>query len=260
METVDCCTRKGIWKHGTSEYLPLETEGGLGPDLYTEEKISQNRISACGGSGIAAHAEFVSVPINLVSKRGKFMQKSVPSNIGGMAAILGLADEVIEKLCQDASKNKIVSAANYNSPGQVVISGHKIAVKRVINMAKEVGAKRAVLLPVSVPSHCVLMKNAAYEFSKLLNVITFKDAEIPILQNVDAKIKTSSNEIKPILLEQLYKPVRWVDTINTIHSLGVIKIIECGPGKVLCGLIKRIENSFKLFSIQDQTSLENSLV
>ena len=127
-------------------------------------------------------------------------------------------------------------------------------------MAKKVGAKRAVLLPVSVPSHCALMKKAAYEFSKLLDVVAFKDAEIPILQNVDAKIKTSSNEIKPILLEQLYRPVRWVDTINVIHSLGVKKIIECGPGNVLCGLIKRIENSFKLFSIQDQTSLENSLV
>ena len=234
--------------------LLWKKKSALIPDVLAGHSLGEYTALLCAGVINLEDA------INLVSERGKFMQKSVPSNVGAMAAILGLADEVIEKLCQDVSNNKIVSAANYNSPGQVVISGHKIAVKRVIDMAKEVGAKRAVLLPVSVPSHCVLMKNAAHEFSKLLNVITFKDAEIPILQNVDAKIKTSSNEIKPILLEQLYKPVRWVDTINTIHSLGVIKIIECGPGNVLCGLIRRIENSFKLFSIQDQTSLENSLV
>ena len=247
-------TQPAVLLTSYATWLLWKKKSDLIPDVLAGHSLGEYTALLCAGVINLEDA------INLVSERGKFMQKSVPSNVGAMAAILGLADEVIEKLCQDVSNNKIVSAANYNSPGQVVISGHKIAVKRVIDMAKEIGAKRAVLLPVSVPSHCVLMKNAAHEFSKLLNVITFKDAEIPILQNVDAKIKTSSNEIKPILLEQLYKPVRWVDTINTIHSLGVIKIIECGPGNVLCGLIRRIENSFKLFSIQDQTSLENSLV
>jgi len=197
--------------------------------------------------------------VNLVSERGKSMQRSVPSNMGAMAAILGLSNEVLENLCADISSNEIVSVANYNSPGQTVISGHKIAVERVINAAKEAGAKKAILLPVSVPSHCILMKNAADEFSQLLNDATFNDPEIPILQNVDAKIKTKAEEIRPVLLEQLYKPVRWVDSIKEINSLGVTKIIECGPGKVLCGLIKRIENSFELFPIYDQTSLENSL-
>ncbi len=197
--------------------------------------------------------------VNLVSERGKSMQRSVPSNMGAMAAILGLSNEVLENLCADISSNEIVSVANYNSPGQTVISGHKIAVERVINAAKEAGAKKAILLPVSVPSHCMLMKNAADEFSQLLNDATFNDPEIPILQNVDAKIKTKAEEIRPVLLEQLYKPVRWVDSIKEINSLGVTKIIECGPGKVLCGLIKRIENSFELFPIYDQTSLENSL-
>jgi len=197
--------------------------------------------------------------VNLVSERGKSMQRSVPSNMGAMAAILGLSNEVLENLCADISSNEIVSVANYNSPGQTVISGHKVAVERVINAAKEAGAKKAILLPVSVPSHCILMKNAADEFSQLLNDATFNDPEIPILQNVDAKIKTKAEEIRPVLLEQLYKPVRWVDSIKEINSLGVTKIIECGPGKVLCGLIKRIENSFELFPIYDQTSLENSL-
>lgn len=247
-------TQPAILLTSYATWLLWKKKSDLIPDVLAGHSLGEYTALLCAGVISLEDA------INLVSKRGQFMQKFVPSNVGAMAAILGLDDEVIKKLCQDASKNEIVSAANYNSPGQVVISGHKIAVKRVIDMAKKIGAKRAVLLPISVPSHCVLMKKAAYEFSKLLNVTVFKDAEIPILQNVDAKIKTSSNEIKPILLEQLYKPVLWVDTINTIHSLGVTKIIECGPGKVLCTLIKRIENSFKLFSIQDQISLENSLV
>ena len=198
--------------------------------------------------------------INLVSERGKTMQRSVSNDEGAMAAILGLNKETIEKLCMDCSKNEIVSAANYNSPEQIVISGHKSAVDRVISAAKEAGAKRAILLPVSVPSHCLLMKEAADEFSKLLNTVTFRDAEIPILQNVDAKIKIKANEIKPILLEQLYKPVCWIDSIREMHLLGVTKIIECGPGKVLCGLIKKIESSFELFSIHDQISIKNTLL
>ena len=196
--------------------------------------------------------------VNLVSERGKTMQRSISNNEGAMAAILGLNKAIIEKLCVDCSENEIVSAANYNSPEQIVISGHKNAVERVISMAKEAGAKRAILLPVSVPSHCLLMKEAADEFSKLLNSVTFRDAEIPILQNVDAKIKVKANEIKPILLEQLYKPVRWIDSVKEMQLLGVTKIIECGPGKVLCGLIKRIETSFELFSMHDQISINNT--
>ncbi len=194
--------------------------------------------------------------VSLVSERGKSMQRSVPCDTGAMAAILGLNDNVLEKICIDVSKDEIVSIANYNSPGQLVISGHKNAVERVINLTKEAGAKKAILLPVSVPSHCILMKKAADEFSQFLNGVTFNDPKIPILQNVDAKIKMSADEIKPVLLEQLYKPVCWVDSIKQMNLLGVTKVIECGPGKVLCGLIKRIEDSFDLFPLYDQTSLE----
>jgi len=197
--------------------------------------------------------------VNLVSERGKSMQRSVPCDTGAMAAILGLNDNVLERICIDVSKDEIVSIANYNSPGQLVISGYKNAVERVINLAKEAGAKKAILLPVSVPSHCVLMKKAADEFSQFLNSVRFNEPKIPILQNVDAKIKMSADEIKPVLLEQLYKPVRWVDSINQINLLGVTKVIECGPGRVLYGLIKRIEDSFDLFSLYDQTSLEKIL-
>ena len=198
--------------------------------------------------------------IMMVSERGKYMQHSVPKSTGAMAAILGLDDSLIEQLCSDAAEDEIVSAANYNSPGQVVVSGHKNAVNRMINLAKNAGARRAILLPVSVPSHCALMKDTANKFSKLLDKITFNNAQIPILQNVDAKLKTNAADIKTALIKQLYEPVRWVDTINEIHRIGVTKIIECGPSNVLSGLIKRIEKSFELFSISDKPSLDKTLI
>ena len=198
--------------------------------------------------------------IMIVSERGKYMQQSVPDSTGAMAAILGLDDSLIEQLCSNAAEDEIVSAANYNSPGQVVVSGHKNAVNRMINLAKNAGARRAILLPVSVPSHCALMKGTANKFSKLLDKITFNNAQIPILQNVDAKLKTNAADIKTALIKQLYEPVRWVDTINEIHRIGVTKIIECGPNNVLSGLIKRIEKSFELFSISDKPSLDKTLI
>ena len=198
--------------------------------------------------------------IMIVSERGKYMQQSVPDSTGAMAAILGLDDSLIEQLCSNAAEDEIVSAANYNSPGQVVVSGHKNAVNRMINLAKNAGARRAILLPVSVPSHCALMKDTANKFSKLLDKITFNNAQIPILQNVDAKLKTNAADIKTTLIKQLYEPVRWVDTINEIHRIGVTKIIECGPNNVLSGLIKRIEKSFELFSISDKPSLDKTLI
>lgn len=197
--------------------------------------------------------------IALVAERGRCMQKAVPADIGAMAAILGLDDDKIVHVCADAAENEVVSAANFNSPGQIVIAGHKAAVERAIIAAKEAGAKRALLLPVSVPSHCMLMKDAAIEFAKSLEKINFNDAEIPVIQNAHAEIKTKSDEIKRALLEQLYMPVRWVDSINNMQVMGVKKIIECGPGKVLSGLIKRIDRSLEIHSVQDKNSLEKAL-
>ena len=197
--------------------------------------------------------------VALVAERGRCMQKAVPSDAGSMAAILGLNDEQVIQVCTDTAENEIVSAANFNSPGQVVIAGHKLAVERAINAAKDAGAKRAMLLPVSVPSHCMLMKDAADEFSAVLNNITFSNAEIPVLQNVDAIVKSKSDEIIPALLEQLYKPVRWTDSINTMKGMNITKIVECGPGKVLSGLIKRIDRSLETVSIQDEATLKKAL-
>ena len=142
--------------------------------------------------------------VALVAERGRCMQKAVPADVGTMAAIIGLDEEQITEVCADVAENEIVSAANLNSPGQIVIAGHKQAVDRAIIAAKDAGAKRTILLPVSVPSHCMLMKDAANEFEKSLLKITFKDAMIPVLQNVNAKINSSSDDIKAALLEQLY--------------------------------------------------------
>ncbi len=197
--------------------------------------------------------------VALVAERGRCMQKAVPAGAGAMAAILGLEDEQVEQVCIETANGEIVSAANYNSPGQIVIAGHKHAVERAVVAAKDAGAKRAMLLPVSVPSHCMLMKEAAEEFESSLNKANFNEASIPVLQNVDAKTKSSSDEIKAALLEQLYKPVRWVDCINNMKSMEITKIIECGPGKVLSGLIKRIDRSFELFPINDETSLKKAI-
>jgi|TARA_B100000929_G_scaffold115361_1_gene91535 [acyl-carrier-protein] S-malonyltransferase len=246
-------TQPAILLTSYASWLLWKKKSKFPPTVLAGHSLGEYTALLC--AGVITFEETVS----LVSERAKSMQRSVPPNTGAMAAILGLNDKILEELCADVSKGEIVSAANYNSPGQIVISGHRIAVERVIKMAKEAGAKKAILLPVSVPSHCLLMRNAADEFSQFLNTVTFSDPEIPVLQNVDAKIKIRADEIKPVLLEQLYKPVRWVDSIKEINSLGVTRIIECGPGKVLCGLIKRIENSFELFSIHDQVSLENSL-
>lgn len=196
--------------------------------------------------------------ISLVAERGRCMQKAVPTGVGAMAAILGLDDEDVIRICLEVAGNDIVSAANFNSPGQIVIAGNKPAVERATEAMKKAGAKRAVLLPVSVPSHCMLMKAAAEEFEASLNNIAFNDAEIPVLQNVDAKSKQSSDEIKAALLQQLYMPVRWVNCVNAMKDSGVTKIVECGPGKVLSGLIKRIDRSFDIYAVQDRASMEKA--
>jgi [acyl-carrier-protein] S-malonyltransferase len=197
--------------------------------------------------------------IALVAERGRCMQKAVPAGVGAMAAILGLDDDDVIRICSEVAEDEVVSAANFNSPGQIVIAGNKAAVERATVAMKKAGAKRALLLPVSVPSHCMLMKQAAEEFESSLNNVTFNNAEIPVLQNVDAKSKQSSDDIKAALLQQLYMPVRWVESVNMMKQSGITKIIECGPGKVLSGLIKRIDRSFDIFAVQDEATLNKAL-
>ena len=197
--------------------------------------------------------------IRLVADRGAVMQDAVPEGTGSMAAVLGLDEKQVDEVCRQAAQGQIVSAANYNSPGQIVIAGHREAVERAIELAKEAGAKRSIVLPVSVPSHCALMEKAADQFAARLNLVEFKQPGITILHNVDAASRQNVEAIKLALQQQLCQPVQWFRTIQEMVNKNVNTIIECGPGKVLSGLIKRIDRSLKVLPIYDPGSLEKAL-
>jgi [acyl-carrier-protein] S-malonyltransferase len=189
---------------------------------------------------VCADALPLEAAVSLVAERGRLMQQAVPEGVGAMAAILGLSDESLNHICQEVAQEDCVAPANYNCPGQVVIAGHKAAVERVIQAAKLAGAKRAILLPVSVPSHCALMKPAAIQFAERLETITFQSPSIPVLHNVDLCAHQTSEDIRRSLSMQLYSPVRWAETIQKMEKSGIEAIFECGPGSVLSGLNKRI--------------------
>lgn len=197
--------------------------------------------------------------IKLVALRGKLMQEAVPAGEGAMAAILGLEDHQVVSLCNDAAENQIVSAVNFNSPGQVVIAGNTEAVERAIVIAKALGAKRAMQLPVSVPSHCALMQSAADKLSATLQNTAITTPHAKLIHNVDVTSHESPDAIRQALAEQLYKPVRWVDSIQHLHAQGVSHFIECGPGKVLVGLNKRIIKDAEHDTIYDTDSINKVL-
>lgn len=197
--------------------------------------------------------------IKLVSVRGRLMQEAVPAGVGAMAAILGLEDHQVVKVCADAAENEVVSAVNFNAPGQVVIAGHATAVERAITAAKEAGAKRAVQLPVSVPSHCALMQSAAEKLSEQLQNITINIPKMTLIHNVDVAAHSAPEVIRNVLKEQIYKPVRWVDSIKFMREQGVTRFVECGPGKVLIGLNKRIAKEAEHMAIYDPETLNKVL-
>jgi [acyl-carrier-protein] S-malonyltransferase len=176
----------------------------------------------------------------LVRYRAEVMQNAVPAGVGAMAAILGLDDEAVTAICAEAAQNEVLEAVNLNSPGQVVIAGNKAAVERGMELAKAKGAKRALALPVSVPSHCALMKPAAEQLAEYLKNVTVSQPKIAVLHNADVAAYQDSQQIKDALVRQLYSPVRWVETIQAIRSKNILIAAECGPGKVLAGLGKRI--------------------
>lgn len=198
--------------------------------------------------------------VYLVSKRGQAMQLAVPQGVGAMAAIIGLEDDVVAAVCKEAQESQVCSPANYNSIGQVVIAGHTAAVERAIVIAKSKGAKIAKLIPVSVPSHCALMKKAAEELSPLLASIDFEKPMIPVVSNVDASLPSTAADIRLSLERQLTRPVRWVETIQFFMKAGVQHIVECGPGKVLTGLNKRIDSQLGLTAYSDPASLADVLI
>ena len=197
--------------------------------------------------------------IQLVRKRGELMQAAVPSGTGSMAAILGLEDSVIIEICQKACKKGVVEAVNFNSPGQVVIAGEKNAVAHACELMKGAGAKRALILPVSVPSHCSLMKQAASEFKNSIDSVDFKMSDVKVIHNVDANYASDINKIKSKLVEQLHMPVLWTSSVIKMKESGVEKLLEAGPGKVLTGLTRRIDKSLSASAIIDVRSLKSTI-
>ena len=195
--------------------------------------------------------------VKLVELRGKLMQQAVPEGTGAMYAIIGLDNDAIINACKQAEQGEVVSAVNFNSPGQVVIAGAKTAVERAAALCKEAGAKRALPLAVSVPSHCALMKPAADQLSVSLESITLKAPVVAVLNNVDVKAETDAVAIRNALVRQLYSPVRWTETVEKMAQNGVEVLVEVGPGKVLNGLAKRIVDSLQAVSVNDVKSLDS---
>jgi [acyl-carrier-protein] S-malonyltransferase len=197
--------------------------------------------------------------VGLVQKRGRYMQEAVPEGTGLMAAILGMERADVEKTCLEAAKNGIVAPANYNTPGQIVIAGEKKAVEKAMELAKTGGAKKVVPLAVSVPSHCVMMKQAGEKLAKELDRVTLSDLRIPIVNNADAKFLRTAAELKPSLLRQISSPLYWEDSINRLAADGFDTFVEIGPGKVLSGLVKRILKDAKVLNVEDRKSMGEAL-
>ena len=197
--------------------------------------------------------------IRLVAERARLMQAAVPADVGAMAAILGLEDAQVVSVCEQAgSGNQVVTAANFNAPGQVVIAGHREAVERATAVAKEAGAKRAILLPVSVPSHCPLMKDAADQFRQSLEALPLQTPVIPVIHNVDVAAHADAAAIRLALYAQLHGSVRWAETIDYLTRQGVDSFVECGPGRVLAGLNKRNAPGARTECLFDPVSLDKA--
>ncbi|HFA7569275.1 TPA: ACP S-malonyltransferase [Neisseria gonorrhoeae] len=200
---------------------------------------------------VAAEALDFADAVKLVRLRAELMQSAVPQGVGAMVAILGLEDEQVRQICAESAQGEVVEAVNFNSPGQVVIAGNAAAVGRTMAAAKEAGAKRALPLPVSVPSHCSLMKPAADKLAEALKTVEIKQPQIRVIHNADVAAYDDAGKIKDALVRQLYSPVRWTETVNALVSDGIAESAECGPGKVLAGLAKRINKAAACSALTD---------
>ncbi len=224
--------------------------GGKQPSAMAGHSLGE--YTALVAAGAIAFAD--AVP--LVRFRAEAMQSAVPEGVGAMAALLGLEDDVVRAVCAEAAQGEVLEAVNFNSPGQVVIAGNKAAVERGAEIAKAKGAKRALLLPVSVPSHCALMKPAGDALADYLKNITVAAPAIPVWHNADVAAHNDAAAIKDALVRQLYSPVRWVETVQAFVANGLVQVVECGPGKVLAGLNKRIDSAVQAVALADISSIE----
>ena len=246
-------TQPAMLASGVATWRVWQAKGGAIPVMMAGHSLGEYTALVCAGS-----LDYVDA-IKLVSQRGQFMMQAVPAGTGAMAAILGMDDEAVRQVCLDAAEGEVLEAVNYNSPGQVVVAGNKSAVERVCVLAKEQGAKRALELPVSVPSHCALMKPAADQLAEVLSGISFNTPSIPVINNVDVIAAESEADIRDALKRQLFSPVRWVETIEKMSADGADQFNECGPGKVLVGLNKRINKALSSNALLDTATIEAAL-
>jgi len=246
-------TQPAMLSAGIAVWRVWNAQGGAAPALMAGHSLGE--YSAMVASGVIEFSDAV----RLVAQRGRLMQEAVPEGVGAMAAILGLADDKVIEICAAAAQAEVASAVNFNSPGQVVIAGNADAIARAVELAKEAGAKRALPLDVSVPSHCSLMEGAAAKLYAQMSSMDFSAPQVPVIQNVNVAASEDSDAIKSLLKEQLHSPVRWVETVQAMTAQGTDTIIEAGPGKVLSGLCKRIDRSLTALPVFDGASLEKAL-
>lgn len=246
-------TQPAMLAAGVAVWRVWQQAGGAVPGVMAGHSLGEYTALVCAGAMDFADA------ISLVEQRGRYMQSAVPAGVGAMAAILGLDDATVADVCNRAAAGEVVSPVNFNSPGQVVIAGNADAVQRAIGLAKETGAKRALPLAVSVPSHCALMQSAAEQLAERLAQTGISTPSIPVIQNVDAARHDQPNAIRDNLKKQLYSPVQWVLTVQNMGGQGVTRIVEAGPGKVLAGLCKRIDKSIASAAVFDPDSLSAAL-
>ena len=242
-------TQPAMLAAGVAVWCVWQGQGGATPGVMAGHSLGEYTALVCAGSLRLADA------IGLVAERGRCMQDAVPEGTGAMAAILGLDDASVAEVCEQAAEGRVVTPVNFNSPGQVVIAGETGAVQQATVLAKQRGARRAIQLPVSVPSHCELMKPAAEKFAERLRATTISMPQIRVIQNVDVVAYDSPDAIRDGLKRQLYSPVQWVRTIESMSGAGVSRIIEAGPGKVLAGLCKRIDKSLVAMPVYDPDTL-----
>lgn len=246
-------TQPAMLAAGVAVWRAWQAAHGPQPAVMAGHSLGEYTALTCAGALDFADA------VKLVADRGRFMQEAVPAGQGGMAAILGLDDDVVRRVCAEAAQGEVLAPVNFNSPGQVVIAGSATAVARGAEVAKAAGAKRALVLPVSVPSHCALMRPAAEKLAARLNGVTVKALQVPVLHNVSVQAETAAERIRDALVRQVESPVRWVETIQKMVADGVDRVVECGPGRVLAGLNKRIDKKADTLAVYDPASLTQAL-
>jgi len=234
-------------------YAAWRESGGAEPAIMAGHSLGEySALTAAGALGLED-------AVRIVRVRADAMQAAVPVGTGAMAAVLGLSDDDVRKVCSQAAESEVVEAVNFNAPAQVVIAGHKAAVERACELAKATGAKRALLLPVSAPFHSSLLKPAADVLQAALDGVTINAPTVPVINNVDVAIESDAAAIRDALVRQAWHPVRWVETIQAMKAQGVTHIVECGPGKVLNGLSKRIDRDIVGLAITDPASMQAAL-